>query len=191
MVALVAALAVGGGMLASHYPAKSDIPDPDAPGGFAESKNVSWSMAEVALEGKSLSLLVKKNDCCGPGGDCAYIVTLSNGTKEAVWLKAADSLLALVRQAKDIAGNWRTIEYRRQVTCGNSRHRVALSPGRAFVWDVPSTTGPLQTKVRYALFGLERPIFSNEFDAKLSPEAFLLPDEFQSKTIGPDGTVTN
>lgn len=191
MVTLVAALAVGGGMLASNYPAKSDLVDAEAPGGFAESKNASWSMADVAIEAQNLKLLVKKNDCCGPGEDCAMIVCLANGTPQTVWLRAADSRLALVRQAKDIAGNWQTIEYRRQVTCGNSFHRVALNAGRAFVWDVPSTSGPIQTKVRYALFGLEKPVYSNEFDAKLAPEAYLLPDEFQSKTIGPDGIVAN
>ena len=177
-----------GTMPPAAYTAKSDLIDDKCAGGWSPSLNSSWTMKDVAVEAKGLSIVVKKNSCCGPGGSCSMIVILANGTPETVWLKASDSRLNLGREARDSAGVWRPIEYRAHTTCGNSFHRVALGSNRAWTWDIPATTGSFATKCRYVLSGLEKPVVSAEFDATIDPAIFSLPElwvnDFELKSDG-------
>lgn len=193
MLVLLASLVLGmpgGTMAPAAYCVNSDVPDTKAPGGFAPSKNNSWSMADVNVKADKLTLTVKKNVCCAmKGGECPLILVLANGTKEPVQLQASDSRLELGREAKDRSGNWRPIEFRAPSDCGNSRHQVVLSADRVWVWDVPSWNGSFATKCRYVLSGLDKPVVSEEFDAKIDPQSFELPAEWQKYGLLPDGRL--
>jgi|GEM_PF-6633932 len=177
-----------GTMPPAAYTAKSDLIDDKGIGGWNPSLNSSWTLKDVAVEAKGLSIVVKKNSCCGPGGSCSMIVILANGTPEPVWLSACDSRLNLGREARDSAGVWRPIEYRAPSDCLNSYHLVALGSNRAWTWDVPATTGSFATKCRYVLSGLEKPVVSAEFDAKIDPMTFSVPEhwinDFELKSDG-------
>ncbi|MBS1723600.1 MAG: hypothetical protein JSS66_11670 [Armatimonadetes bacterium] len=181
MLTLAAALVMiqpadpNGTMHRSVFAAKSDLPDTQAAGGFCISENASWGMKEVAVNANKLTLLVKKNDCCGPaGGDCERLVALANGTKETLWFSAEDSVIGVVRQAQDVTGQWKPVEYWGGSDCGNSFHHVALLSGRCWVWNVPQAKAGVTTKNRYAFFGQKEPLYSNEFDAKVEATDFLL-----------------
>ncbi|MBL8064859.1 MAG: hypothetical protein JNM34_03260 [Chthonomonadaceae bacterium] len=189
MLAALVCSAIVGSMEMARYSAKSDLPDTSAVGGFGESEHVSWGIDEVAVDTKDLTLIVKKNECCGSGAECPQILILANGTSENVWLPAFDSLLPIVRQAKDSSGTWRNIEYRLYPDCGNSYHRVALGAKRAFVWDVPTTSGPISTKSRYVVYLGKDEVFSNEFDCKVSAGAFNLPTEYKDYKLDSQGMI--
>lgn len=172
------------------YAVKSDLLDSKAAGGFGTSENKSWSMKEVDVKASGIVLSLKKNACCATsGGDCPMILVLANGTNESAWFNAADSMLALNREAKDQAGTWRPIEYRPNPDCGNSFHRVALNSLRAWVWDVPETKGAFKTKSRYVLHGLAKPIYSPEFDAQIDLSVFSVPDTVKG-VLSPDGSFS-
>ena len=197
MVTILAALAFlpiadeSGAMPAAGYLAKSDLVDDNAPGGFGTSDNSSWSMKDVDVTGKGVLLIVKKNACCmTKGGSCPLILALANGTPDALWLRAQDSRLELGREAKDLQGTWRPIEFRVPSDCGNSYHHVALSAGRAWTWDIPSDNGPYTTKCRYVLYGLEKPVVSGEFEAKINAGMFVLPEAWaKGYELRPDGRL--
>ncbi|MBS1715428.1 MAG: hypothetical protein JST30_13950 [Armatimonadetes bacterium] len=184
MLSAIAAVVLSTGgvesaMPLARYPAKSDMPDTVSAGGWGTSTNGSWSLAEVNVKADRLSLVVQKNACCGPGeGNCPMIVVLANGSASPVWLRAEDSWVGLIREAKDAKGVWRPVEYRPTPDCGNSRHRVALNAGRCFSWDVPETKGGFATKSRYVLVGQDDTLWSNEFDAKIDPASFVPPADF-------------
>lgn len=169
-----------GTMPMGAYGAKSDMPDLTAPGGFAESKNKSWSMAEVNVEGTELKLIVKKNACCVKGPDCPQIVILSNGGSEPAWFAASDGVLSLRREAKAPNGEWQVIEFRMSPDCGNSLHKVALNPGRAWIWDVPSNSGTFATSGRYVLLAGEKRLESSVFPVKINQSDFVLPDQYRN-----------
>ena len=193
MVTAISALLVmtqAGSMSPANYCAKSDLPDTQAAGGFAVAGSPSWTLADVNVKAEDLTLTVQKNVCCGTkGAECPQIVLLANGGKDPIWLPASDSRLQIGRESKDEAGVWRPIEFRVPSTCGNSRHRVALLPGRAWVWDVPTTTGPFTTECRYVLYGLAKPVTSKPFTANISVSMFQLPASWNGYTLGPDGTL--
>lgn len=179
-----------GTMSQANYGAKSDLVDVKAVGGFGESANASWSMFEVNLQAKSLSLVYIKNACCGTGAnDCPMKIVLANGSAEDVWLRAADGRLNLAREAQDSSGKWRNIEFRPPVDCGNSFHSVALTVGRAWAWDVPTTTGTLRTKTRYVLHGLAKPIYSPDLQAQIKESDFDLPVQWSTYVLLPDGSL--
>ena len=191
MVLLAAVVALAGSMAPAHYTAKSDLIDTECAGGWSTSTNTSWTMADVAVEAKGLKLFVKKNSCCGPSGDCTNILVLANGTGADVWLKASDSRLDIGREARDREGVWHPIEYRMQSTCGNSFHKVALQAGRAWVWDVPASSGAAKTMCRYVLHGLEKPVYSGEFEASVSLTDFQLPENLKGYNLLPDGSLSS
>jgi len=181
MLSLIAAVALSPSDIESkmpmaHYGAKSDAPDTESAGGWGPSANGSWSLEEVNVKADGLTLKVQKNACCGPGeGNCPMIVVLANGSGAPVWLKAEDSWVGLIREAKDAKGVWKPVEFRPTPSCGNSFHRVALNPGRCFTWDVPATKGRFATKNRYVLVGQSQAVWSNEFDASIDPAMFVPP----------------
>lgn len=170
-----------GTMSVGAYGAKTDLPDIAAIGGFAESKNRSWSMAEVNVEGKTLTLTVKKNACCVKGPDCPQIVVLSNGTSEPIWFSAADGIISLFREAQMPNGEWKPIEYRLGSDCGNSFHKVALNPGRAWIWDVPSSTGKTMASCRYVLKNGNSRFESAVFQTKINVSDFVIPDQYKKE----------
>ena len=198
MVSILAALVLhsafdeSGAMPPAGYRAKSDLLDEKALGGYGASDNASWSMKDVDVTGKGVFLVVKKNACCmTKGGSCPMILALANGNPDTVWFRAEDSRLAVGREAMDNKGVWRPIEFRAPSDCGNSYHRVALGGGRAWTWDVPSDNGPFATKCRYVLYGLDKSVFSGEFDAKINAGMFLLPEEWsKGYELKPDGSLS-
>jgi len=52
-------------------------------------------------------------------------------------------------EAKDRGGNWRPIEYQPWYTCGNSYHRVGVTPGHGWAFEIPLPTGGFKTQVRW------------------------------------------
>jgi len=95
-----------------------------------------------------------------------------NGTKKAVRLDACDGRIRIVQEAQDADGDWRAIEYFQKSWCGNSYHTVSLGPKSCWELVAPRYTGPMKTKLRFALEDGET-IYSNEFDGAIDPNQFV------------------
>lgn len=187
---ILSAVIAGGTMVAANYGVKSDQPDTTAPKGYSTSNNASWSLKDLNIKGKELSLSFLKNACCGTkGGECPMKLVLSNGTGSDVWLHAEDSRLAMSREAKDVLGQWKPIEFRMRSDCGNSYHRVCLSAGRAWTWDVASSTGSMKTSTRFVLYLGDKRLMSPELITSLNPSIFELPDQLSGYQLNPDGVL--
>jgi hypothetical protein len=148
-------------------------PDPKAPGGYSPCDNYPKKLAgrDVGIEGK-LSLIVVPKEAL-PYGNTAqgFALLLVNRTKSEVWFPAADSQLAIIREAFDAEGKWRPIECLPRVMCGNSYHRVFLPANSYWQFVAPVYSGTHKTKMRFVL-QVEKPIYSNEFEGSINPEQF-------------------
>jgi hypothetical protein len=148
-------------------------PDPKAPGGYSPSDNHPKKLAgrDVGIEGK-LSLVAVPNEAL-PYGNTAqgFALLLVNRTKSEVWFPAADSQLAIIREALDAEGKWRPVECLPRTLCGNSYHRVFLPRNSYWQFAAPVYSGTHKTKMRFVLQG-EKPIYSNEFKGSINPEQF-------------------
>lgn len=157
-------------MAHATYHAGSAIKDPTAPGGFGPSDNLPVPIANAEL----LSPYARARLSIKDG---VATLTLTNGSKEVVWLNAADSNLLGFMEAKDAKGAWKPIEYHWRYTCGNSFHRVALPPAHGLIFETPLPTGPLKTKVRWRIASGQTTITSNETVASIPNERFQLSPE--------------
>jgi hypothetical protein len=80
-----------------------------------------------------------------------------------------------------MAGRWQSLERFPQTHCGNSFHRVFLSPGEYWEFYAPHRQGSLKTKLRFRLEPRgERGIaegggtlYSNEFDGSIYSAEFV------------------
>lgn len=129
-------------MQLARYIAGSAVVDTDAVGGFGPSNNLPKPIRDRNLLGRGLTLTLSRK------GE-ALSLTIANGGRQIEWLRAGDSNILGFLEAKDKGGNWRPIEFQPWYTCGNSYHRVGLSPGHGWTFDIPMPTGKLKTQVRW------------------------------------------
>ena len=125
------------------------------------------------LEAKNdFALLARPNVAVRYGKHFSGIrLIVVNGTKKPVRLDACDGRIRIVQQAQDPGGDWRAIEYFQESWCANSYHTVSLGPKSCWELVAPRYTGPMKTKLRFALEDGE--IISNEFDGAIDPTQFV------------------
>jgi len=148
-------------------------PDPKAPGGYSPSDNFPKALGgrNIGRDGE-LSLIALPNETL-PFGNTAqgFALLFVNRTRSEAWFPAADSQLAIIREALDAEGKWRPIERLPRTMCGNSYHRVFLPAKSYWQFAAPVYSGTYQTKLRFVLQG-EKPMYSNEFEGAINPEQF-------------------
>lgn len=157
------------------YPAGSRIKDRDALGGFGPCDNYPKDLGGNGWGAAGAVSLV-----AFPGEVVAYFkyrgfaLRLVNRTDEAVPFAACDSMLALVREARDAGGAWREVETPPQSFCGNSDHRVFLGLGQFWEFPAREYAGPVTARLRFRLDpGSGRAVvYSNEFDGKVTAAQF-------------------
>jgi hypothetical protein len=105
-------------------------------------------------------------------GRVAYLV---NASDSVLVTEAQDSRIDVVLQAY-FNGNWIDIETLPQSWCGNSYHRVFLSPRRYWSFKVPVYSGPVSSLLRYRFaVNSEVTVFSNVFKGKITQEQLVSP----------------
>lgn len=165
----------------ARFPAGS-IPDPTVPRGYGRSTNFPVLVNDRDLLDGSFRNILKSET----GG---VQIQLLNGSKEDVWLKAADGTLQAILQAKDKKGRWRAIQFLWSRNCGNSYHSVLLPPGKQWSYSVPLPKGTLQTSVRFEVRIGSRRIHSNEVRMSIPPERFTLsPSDAKANCVFQVGT---
>ena len=162
-------------MLRGYCYAESKIVDPDAPGGFGGSNNLSGPIGKDKPVRKGEYYLIAQPKESGVFAQ-RYKGTkllLINATKEKVAFPAQDSRLYIIQEAKDENGEWRPIEYLPSSWCGNSYHQVFLEPNKYWSFTAPRYGGSFKTKLRFKLEG-DNPIYSNEFEGSINKEQFSI-----------------
>src|SRR5436305_5849775 len=101
-----------------------------------------------------------------------FKVMLINGTRAAVSFETQDARLNIVREARDVDGRWRPVEYLPNSWCGNSYFALELPPRRHWTFVVPRFSGPFQTRMRFVLDQPGLRLVSNEFSGTINREQF-------------------
>jgi hypothetical protein len=150
--------------------AGSTIADPEALGGFGDSKNFPRPVpADPAREG-TLYLEALPEETAGEG---RLVLRLVNRTGAVVWFDASDSRLSIVQEAQDLLGTWRPVEYLPSSFCGNSYHRVGLGTGEAWTFNPRRYEGELRTRLRFRLKRDDADdLLSNEFVGSVNAGQF-------------------
>lgn len=138
-------------------------------GGFAPSGNDPIPIPEgVVAPAGELALLVLPDRLPRPEFGYAMTVLLTNRTGKTLWFNAIDSSLPIFQEARDEAGDWKSIEYSWtddvHAWCGNSYHQVALPSGKCWVFAVPRYLGPRQTQLRIRFEGPHGRVLSAPFN---------------------------
>ena len=155
-----------------QYPAGSRIKDREALRGFGPCDNYPKDLGGKEWGAKGdVSLVAFPDEPVAYFKHRGFALRLINWTGEAVPFAACDSMLMLIREAKDEGGAWREIETPQQPICGNSFHRVFLGPRQYWEFPAREYAGRIKTKLRFRLDpGPGRPaIYSNEFDGNVTP----------------------
>lgn len=115
---------------------------------------------------------------------------VANPTADTFYFEAQDSRLYMKIQAMDKFGEWKDIEYLPGSWCGNSYHKMFLSPDNFWEFDIPKYEGEFKTKLRAQLRYLssQNPnvdalIYSNEFKGSVNPGQFWRKDSYYSSGL--------
>jgi hypothetical protein len=157
--------------LPGQYPAGSRLKDPDARGGFSPCDNYPQDLAGRDWgENGTVALVAFPSEPVAYFKHRGFALRLINRTGEAIPFAACDSMLGLVREARDAGGEWREIETPPQPICGNSFHRMVLGPGQYWEFLAREYAGPVKARMRFRLEpGDGRPtIYSNVFDGRVT-----------------------
>lgn len=158
-------------MLRGYCYAGSPV-DTDAPGGFGPCDNDARAVAG-SCSGKGLYLLAQPNVVATFGKEPGMRLALVNRTRETLAFQASDSRLPIIQEAIDPHGSWKPIEYLPQSDCGNSHHRVFLSPGAFWAFPAPRYNGAVKTQLRFTLTLADGSLLhSNVFEGSVNPEQF-------------------
>lgn len=153
------------------YPAGSRIEDREAPGGFGRWDNFPKDIGgkEWGTKG-TVSLVAFPDEPVAYFKHRGFALRVVNRTGEAVPFAACDSMLMLVREARDAGGAWREVETSPEPICGNSFHRVFLGPEQYWEFPAREYAGPTKTKLRFRLdtAGGRPAVYSNEFDGQVT-----------------------
>jgi hypothetical protein len=157
------------------YPAGSRIQDEEALGGFGPCDNYPKDLGgeEWGTKG-AVSLVAFPEESVAYFKHRGLALRVVNRTSEVVPFAACDSMLMLVREARDAGGVWREIEVPPQPICGNSFHRVFLGPDQYWQFPAREYGGTTKTSLRFRLDpGGGRPtIYSNEFEGRVAVAQF-------------------
>lgn len=160
------------------YLVGSRIKDVQACGGFGPCRNSPRNLGRESWGNKGLiSLVAFPDESVAYAKDLGIALRVINRSDDEVAFSACDSQLYLVQEALDANGAWRPIESLPQSWCGNSYHRVFLSPGQYWDCKARQYDGPIKTKIRFRLDptgrdGKEPSIFSNEFEGRVTEIQF-------------------
>lgn len=141
--------------------------DPRALGGYGTSDNHPRPI-DRAVPPAMLSLIALPDEAAAFRDKRGFRVVLANTTRDTIALDASDSRLNIVREALDLSGQWRAIEYLPGSWCGNSHHRVFLPQDHQWVFAAPEYAGTYRTRMRFVLTQGTARVYSNEFEGSMS-----------------------
>lgn len=156
----------------------SEKEDTEAAGGWYHSPNLPVAIpASLKAPENEVSVLVDLESVAAcPPRTLGRIVRIVNTTKKEAAFAACDSVIRLVLEGKDEAGNWKVLEGEPDSFCGNSYHRAFLPESRMWTVAVPVYEGSFKTKLRYRLMTSYKDdsgaILSAEFDGAVNPKLF-------------------
>ncbi|MDQ3047570.1 MAG: hypothetical protein M3R27_08495 [Bacteroidota bacterium] len=149
--------------LRGYIYASSSLPDTEALGGYASSGNLPKLLhPDIEKIKNQLFLKIDTSIVTTFAKEfVGYKLFIGNTTDSVVMLSASDSRLSVIAEA--LVGNeWKEIEYLPSSWCGNSYHKVYLSPQQYWEFNVPQYHGKTKTKIRYRLAVGTGYIYSNE-----------------------------
>jgi len=176
-------------MLRGYCYASSSKQDVSALGGFGTSDNRPVKVENIAdeLAGTVYLKASPEEFTLFAGGHKGMVLHLVNATERDVSFGACDSRINIVQEARDAAGNWRAIEYLPSSWCGNSYHRVILSPGEEWRFKAPKYIGVMKTRLRFKLTDVDArvlwPVYSNEFEGSVNPEQFSVRQTYRPRSV--------
>jgi hypothetical protein len=121
----------------------------------------------------TVALVANPNEHVAFGKHRGFALRLVNRGKEPIVLRACDSAIYIVQEARDSTGRWREIENEPCSTCGNSYHSVALAANEYWEFSAPAYSGEIKTKIRFRLDAsgnrrVKEWVYSNEFEGAVS-----------------------
>lgn len=144
--------------LLSYYRAGAPGKDHRGLGGWGGSDNMAVPIDAAKLglsraEELSAPVLVAMptESVSANAGLDGFALYLANGTSQTIELRAQDSALPIVCEARTESGEWVAIDARPGATCGNSYHWISLHPGRMWRLAAPAYEGTLETPLRFTL----------------------------------------
>lgn len=160
-------------MTRGYFHAASPILDDNALGGFASSDNYPRAL-DLQVPSDQVILLAIPDEIVPFYGNLGFRVLLINSTGLSMPLDASDSRLHILREALDVDGEWKSIEYFPQSWCGNSYHRVTLPSNHYWSFAAPVYSGTDSVQMRFVLDRGESiaPIYSNTFAGSIQREQF-------------------
>lgn len=151
--------------------AGSFLSDPDA-SGFGKSGNLPRKVSSRS-SGRGLFLFAQPEVVTSFAGGPGMRLTVVNQTHDLLAFAACDSYLAITQEAQDVDGNWKPLDKLPNSDCGNSYHRVFLSPNNFWAIAAPRYKGPIATKLRFTMQLADgSSLHSNEFDGSIHEGQF-------------------
>lgn len=149
----------------------ADLPPLDTnaqtPGYFvASSKNVT-RYRDPSFPADRISLVALTASVTTVDGHRGFMVVLANHTRETARFESQDSRLNIVREAVDVDGKWKPIEYLPHSWCGNSYYSVELPAGYSWSFAAPQYGGSFRTRMRFVLKQNGLTLISNEFEGTM------------------------
>lgn len=143
----------------ARYYAGSNLPDPQAAGGYGTSDRLPVRITDRALLGNSARPVLSRTGS-------VFTLWVVNGGTQPTWFRAADSNILGWLEARDASGKWKPIEFHQWYSCGNSypdwgfpraTAGASRSPFQADrsqpesdgVWPIPNESILFQTKCRH------------------------------------------
>ncbi len=167
-------------MTRGYCHAGSAIPDTEALGGFASSRNFPKALPGDLKHAKGkVQLIAQPESVTKFRGKKGMSLLLVNATEETVPFQASDSRLGIVQEALDKDGKWKPVEYLPSSFCGNSHHRVMLPRDHYWEFGAPRYKGPFQTRLRFRIGKTT----SNEFEGSVHPDQFRVKEGNQPSNL--------
>lgn len=152
--------------------AGSFLSDPDAIGGFGKSGNLPRKVGSGS-SGRGLFLLAQPEVVTSFAGGSGMRLTVVNQTHDLLAFAACDSYLPITQEAQDVDGSWKPLDKLPESDCGNSYHRVFLSPNYFWAIAAPRYKGPVATKLRFTMQLADgSSLHSNVFDGSIHQGQF-------------------
>ncbi len=168
--------------LMTAYHAFAPSPPEDRSGGNYESHNTAKPLAsygDAASLGTKLVVLALADQARAFGHFDGFRVVVANASGAPIVFPATDSALAMVGEALDPSGTWKPIEQLPHSWCGNSYHRMTLSPGNLWELVAPHYDGDFATKLRLRIDSENGSTYSNEWYGRIALAQLAPPPEDQ------------
>lgn len=164
--------------------AQSAVVDTTAFGGFGGSHNAPKTIKKQFSDQEGIFLWIDNQQLASPKGKTQqYHLYLGNKSTTALQLIALDSRLSVIAEVY-YKGEWQAIEYLLSSWCGNSYHKVFLSPNQYWAFRVPKFEGKITTKLRYRLsLSNGNFLYSNEIPTSFNVGQLQQEEAYQSKGL--------